>query len=793
MVCYKETWDGAKIDPSSEWTGTWRDPRFSPPSNGGRPENGLTGTIFSVDSYRLDAITVPYPNSQLRFWRNTSIASLQPGQTATLGANCLGYEWDEDFDNGARPEGLFNLSLSTISVDTYLRDYGSRYVGSDIATHSLTLYRCRPSRALVFGAGTVYWAWGLDANHDNEPTPTDAIIQQATVNLFADMGVQPETLQTGLVPTTASTDSTPPTSAISSPIAGASFSEGQDVMISGTASDIGGVVAGIEISTDNGTTWHKASGTTNWTYHWIAQSPGSYTIRSRAVDDSGNLESATPSTTVTVAAASNASLWTFADAPGGVFTQDSVAVELGVRFVSANDGNVLGIRFYKGFYNRPPHSANLWTDAGALLASANFSNETLTGWQTAMLATPVPISAGVVYRASYHTRGFYSSDKVYFLTPRTRGPLTALSESAGGNGVFAYGATSIFPSNGASGTNYWVDVVFEPTAATLPAGETLFLVTDTPASTNVPDTSPVELGVKFRADQPGQISSIRFYKGSQDVGPHEARLWTATGSLLATATFANETSAGWQQADFAAPVAVSANTIYVASYHTNGHYSADGNYFANSHTSGHLTALSSSSSGGNGVFTYGAAGSFPTNAFNATNYWIDIVYNAAASAVTTESLFGTTLPATVTVDDSEPVELGVKFQASVAGSIVGIRFYKGPTNVGAHEARLWTQGGALLASATFTAETASGWQEAAFTTPIAISTGTTYVASYHTNGFYSADVNYFSSARTSGHLTALASATSGGNGVYAYGQAGTFPTNTFNSANYWIDVIFQAA
>ncbi|MBO0838672.1 MAG: DUF4082 domain-containing protein, partial [Actinobacteria bacterium] len=34
------------------------------------------------------------------------------------------------------------------------------------------------------------------------------------------------------------------------------------------------------------------------------------------------------------------------------------------------------------------------------------------------------------------------------------------SASAGGNGVFAYGAGPTFPSSSFNGTNYWVDVVF---------------------------------------------------------------------------------------------------------------------------------------------------------------------------------------------------------------------------------------------------------------------------------------------------------------------------------------------
>jgi hypothetical protein len=46
LVCYKETYPGDdNRDPSPQWTGTWRDPRFSPPKDGGRPENALTGTL----------------------------------------------------------------------------------------------------------------------------------------------------------------------------------------------------------------------------------------------------------------------------------------------------------------------------------------------------------------------------------------------------------------------------------------------------------------------------------------------------------------------------------------------------------------------------------------------------------------------------------------------------------------------------------------------------------------------------------------------------------------------------
>ena len=207
LVSYKETHAGAKIDPSAEWTGTWRDPRFSPPADGGRPENGLTGTLFTVNS-GTSAIVVPAAEGKMRFWRNTSIANLTTGQTATLPQGTLGYEWDSDLDNGFRPAGLVRMSNTTVSGVDKLQDYGSSYA-TDTSNHALTLYK-HSSGARVFGAGTIQWSWGLDSNHDRGRAAADVRMQQATVNLFADMNVQPATLQTGLVAAFASTDAIAP-------------------------------------------------------------------------------------------------------------------------------------------------------------------------------------------------------------------------------------------------------------------------------------------------------------------------------------------------------------------------------------------------------------------------------------------------------------------------------------------------------------------------------------------------------------------------------------------------------
>jgi len=173
------------------------------------------------------------------------------------------------------------------------------------------------SGALVFGSGTVQWPWGLDPHHDTDtgvpperangsntrvgvdPHGPDRAIQQATVNLFADMGVQPTTLEPGLVPAVASTDATAPLSTIAEP--GTPPRLGAELTLRGTASDAGGgVVAAVEVSFDGGERWHPAEGRSEWSYTWVPDRAGTVSIRSRAVDDSGNLETPGPGVEVTV-------------------------------------------------------------------------------------------------------------------------------------------------------------------------------------------------------------------------------------------------------------------------------------------------------------------------------------------------------------------------------------------------------------------------------------------------------------------------------------------------------------
>jgi len=1006
LITYKESLDSAQTDPDDPptWTGEWRDPRFSPPGDGGQPENALTGQLWMVNCCSY-ADQVPSAYSQLQIWRNTAVANLQPGQTYTMPGETLGYEWDEDVDNGFRPAGEIDMSQTCENVTQLLldpqEDIGPGPNGP--ACNSLTLYRAA-SGALVFDAGTVQWAWGLNSNHDGDSNnPPDPAMQQATVNLLADMGAQPGSLESDLVAATAPDDTAPPTSTITSPSAGATFTNGSTVTISGTATDTGGgVVAGVEVSTDGGSTWHPvttmspAATSVTWSYTWSAAGNGPVTILSRATDDDANMETPGPGVSVTVNCP--CSLFGNNYTPLVTSANDSTAYELGMKFQSTVPGWVAGVRFYKGAGNNGTHTGSLWTSTGTLLATGTFTNETASGWQSMTFANPVQISANTTYLVSYYDPdGHYADDTDLFDWARNTPPLTApravYTAPVSGNGVFHAGGAG-FPTSTYHGTSYGVDVIFDttqpsgsppavtsvtpypgsssnpvsvaPTATfskpvvpgtgsftltdssgnTVP-GTVTFDSTDTIATftptnslaasttytmtisgvqdtfgqamtpspysytfttskaytpgqcpcsiwqdvapsgaTDAADTSPVTLGVRFQATSSGTISGVRFYKEPDNTGTHTGSLWNSTGTLLATGTFTNESTEGWQELDFSTPVTVTAGTTYVASYYTStGHYADTANGLASAVTNGPLTALASG-----GVYAYGSSSTFPKTSYQASNYWVDVVYTPTAAtpptvssatpgagstgnpvsvaptatfsqpvvpstaSFTVQDSNGNTVPGTVTFNgadtvatftptsslagsttytatvsgaqnssgtpmsspytwsfttsavgqcpcsiwqdetpsgatdaaDTSSVTLGVRFQATSSGTISGVQFYKEPDNTGTHTGSLWSSTGTLLATGTFTNESASGWQQLDFSTPVTVTAGTTYVASYHTStGHYADTANGLASAVTNGPLTALANG-----GVYAYGSSSTFPKTSYQASNYWVDVVY---
>src|SRR5467141_628725 len=168
-------------------------------------------------------------------------------------------------------------------------------------------------------------------------------------------------------------------------------------------------------------------------------------------------------------------------------------------------------------------------------------------------------------------------------------------------------------------------------AANAAAQQTIWPSTIVPATVDSGFSGPLEMGVSFTADTSGTVTAIRFYKSAANTGLHIGHLWSRTGALLATVTFTGETSSGWQQANFSTPVAITANTVYVASYQTTiGRWSVNWDYFATSGVNNPpLHALQNGNGAPDGV--YASAGVFPRYTYRSANFWVDAVFNSAAA------------------------------------------------------------------------------------------------------------------------------------------------------------------
>jgi hypothetical protein len=722
LVSYKETWGNAKIDPSAEWTGTWRDPRFASPANGGgSPENALVGTAYMVNFSDL-ALTVRQDEGKLRLWRNTGLASMT-GASTTLAPHTVGYESNEVMDNGFGPPGLIRLSTTTGDVPEYLRDFGQT-VTPGTTKHHLTLYRAA-SGALVFSAGTIQWTYGLDAVHDSEyaDNVADARMQQAQVNLLADMGAQPTTLMAGLNPATRSTDTTGPTVTISSPEAGTAQKNGDVVTVTGTAADADGRVAGVELSADGGATWKAATGTTSWTATFIQPGRGSSPVMVRAIDDSANIGTpASRSFSVTCPCSILGKV-----TPAVPETDDNASVELGLRFTPVVEGFATGVRFYKGAGNTGTHTGSLWGPNGQRLAQVTFTGETATGWQTATFTEAVPLTAGQSYTVSYTApSGRYASEPWAFVY---RGVDTGAMQVAGGWGAQppgVFGAAGTMPSSSFRWTNYFVDVAFSATDDSPLIGMSH---SPSPGSTAIPVSTTV---------------SARFSKAM------------AAGTPGLTLVDSNGTTVpGSTSYDATTRTITFTPTNLLASYVV------------------HTATLSGTDTQGNPIAS-GATWSFTT------------AKPPNAPGVCPCSLFSDeTAPTILEINDGVPLTLGTRFTSDAKGVVTGIRFYKSPGNTGAHVGTLWNQNGVQLASGTFTNESASGWQQLTFATPVAIAKNTPYVVSYRsTSGRYSASPNAFAERDLSWEPLRVTSTA----GAYTYAEG--FPGGT-SSTNYLVDVVFE--
>jgi hypothetical protein len=565
QTCYKSVQGGA-TDPSGEQTSSWRDP-----NGANQPENGLLGQMYIGDN---DGVTFRYRVSDVQghdtLWRHTSAANLAAGTSTTLGLSTVGWEWDARVANGAEPAGVTTLSGTPVTGEL-IQNGGASYTNGSATTTS-TRYQAS-NGALVFSSGTNNWSRGLGVNMNGVGEP-NADLQQATANLLLDMGVAPTTPVPALTlenpavlhvtdrsPAVNATDipaTSPVTATLDLTLVPATVN-GSTVTLAGPA---GPVAAG------------------------VSYDPGSKRI---TLTPTASLK---PSTTYTVNLADSiATPWgTTLGSPLSWSFSTMAAPILGVTARTPAPGAT-------GIGQSPAITAvfNLSLDPSTI----NSTNVTLT-------TQAGPVATTVAYDDS--TRKI------------TVSPSAALPWGT------TYTVTVTTNVQAADGTPLLQPVTWSFTTASCPCS----LITTTPVKVHLPvkdgrsGAGPFsyELGTKIVATAPAQLLAIRYYRDSSETGTHVGRVWSSTGTLLASVTFTGETASGWQTQALTTPLTMTAGQTYVVSVGINAFFVMTNLGLQAQLSNGPIST--DVTLGKNGVIG-SAAGVFPTSSYQSSNYFVDAV------------------------------------------------------------------------------------------------------------------------------------------------------------------------
>ncbi len=467
--------------------------------------------------------------------------------------------------------------------------------------------------------------------------------------------------------------------------------------------------------------------TVNWTPGGRLVAGTRYTVSALAADVNGNVTATTSSWSFTTES--------LADCPCSLFSSATVPTsttgtfepsELGVRFKATYNGRVTGVKFYKGAGNTGTHTGSLWNAAGERLATGTFVNESASGWQTLAFATPVDIRAGQTYVASYTApNGHYSLDVGYFQQRGVVSPPLNANQNLWDNPNGVYKVGSGFPTTSYGGNQYWVDVLYTFSGDTVPPVHN----SHTPLNdaTEVDLDGPVTASFDEPIDLANTTVTVTDGGGSRIVGSLGR---TPDGHTVI-----------WTPA-----ARLSANTRHTVVFR------------AADETANYEPAPVT------WQFTTTGAQTCPCTLFS----------DAA-------------VPDLDWVPYTDFNNVGIRFSPTVDGVITGVRFYKTSWNQGTHTGSLWTAEGARLATGTFTDETGRGWQTLTFATPVPVTAGTVYVASYTPHQYPARSLDYFNGYRV--NSPPLTTPVDGVASVFGGSGMPTTPTNT----NFWLDVFFTPA
>ena len=442
---------------------------------------------------------MPSNYATLRVWRDTTVAN---GGQLDIAPGILGYEWDTSPDDNPASGRPHQAVRDDAAVERHPDRPGQQHCPRCRDAQPVALSR-PTSGSLVFGAGTIFWTWALSDQHDSSPYGADienVDIQQFTINMFADMGIQPGVadaflISQGLKRASASTDTTAAVASINDlPDTVEALSP---VTITGTATDndgnpltTDGRVAAVEVSVDGGNTWKVANSADNWatwSFYWYPTTQGAQTIKARAIDDSLNVYNITPdSEAVTVTPSTTFSAFSGKTPGSPVLTNEATTIELGMRFAVDRVGSVTELKYWRGSGDADDtdvREGHLWRADGTLLATVIFTSGRGAGRLAGChpVVTRHPDGGDAVYRFLPHQRqlrvdeqlfrgcerrGLRRSRQRFLLGPgrrRARRPGRRSAAATASSGTAA--ARRSCRRTRTTVRNYWVDITFDARSA----------------------------------------------------------------------------------------------------------------------------------------------------------------------------------------------------------------------------------------------------------------------------------------------------------------------------------------
>ena len=515
--------------------------------------------------------------------------------------------------------------------------------------------------------------------------------------------------------------------------------------------------------------------------------------------------------------------------------------ELGVKITVDQPMSLSAIRFYKQVGETGTHTGTVWTTSGTKLATVTFSGETTSGWQQTTLATALTLQTGTVYIVSVNANAYYGSTPFGLQNQVVSGPLRSAVGPA--NGIYG-SAAGVFPNLSYQSSNYFVDVSAVPSGDPIPP--TVISTTPAAGATDVLVSSTVKAvfsrsmnastvtGSSFRLrDGAGNqvAASVSYTDGTNTavLTPSAPLAYSTTyTAVVSTAVLASDgvslaSQVAWSFTTVAHPSALTMTSSSPAAGATG--VLRDTTVQVTFNRSVDTTTLTSSSfhllaPGGTavtGTIAYDST-SLTATLTPSTLLTAGAVYTAEVTSgvhgtidnaplsnpsswtFTTGAcpctLFSPTLVPAKTgnsVQDGRTGtgpwsrELGVKITVTQASTLSAVRFYKDSKETGAHTGTIWTSTGLKLATVNFSGETASGWQQATLSSPLALQVGSVYVVSVNFNAYYDLTSLGLQTQIVSGPLRSVAD---GANGVFG-SAAGVFPNQSYNSGNYFIDVVVR--